>query len=80
MLTGNEVHNAPNSQQCSAIQNRTDCGYMGIASDECLSRGCCYEKRAGSPSCYFAGEGVPVETVHVIFSNHLDIGYTALAP
>jgi len=70
----------PSADTCSRIKNRTDCGYMGIDTTECEERGCCYEKQSGSPSCYFAGEGTEITTVHMIFSNHLDIGYTSLAP
>ncbi|KAA0165994.1 hypothetical protein FNF31_01608 [Cafeteria roenbergensis] len=64
---------------CAAIEARVDCGYLGIAPDQCASRGCCYEKREGAPSCFYQGEGVNVTKVHLVVSNHVDIGYTDTA-
>jgi hypothetical protein len=31
---------------------RRDCGYIGIPTEECLNKGCCYEKVTNVPSCY----------------------------
>ena len=61
---------------CAAVARRVDCGWAGISSEMCVSRGCCYAKETGEPSCFFSTTGVPIKKVHVVQSNHFDAGYT----
>lgn len=37
------------------------------------------EMEAATPSCFYAGDGVDIKTVHVIQSNHFDAGYAELS-
>tara|TARA_B110000208_G_scaffold130755_1_gene158559 strand:- start:3591 stop:4208 length:618 start_codon:yes stop_codon:yes gene_type:complete len=43
----------------------------------CELRGCVW--RANTNECHFAGASVPIKVVHLIQSNHLDVGYTDTA-
>jgi hypothetical protein len=53
---------------------------------QCQQRGCCFDASAstrsssssGGPQCYYGAEGVDVEVVHMINSNHFDAGYADL--
>ena len=41
--------------QCSRLNphNRVNCGFPGISSDECFSRGCCFDSSVvGVPWCF----------------------------
>jgi hypothetical protein len=66
------------------IQNRVDCSsgvgsnfnVHNLTSSECASRGCCFDDSNGE--CYFASEGLPIKTIHMINSNHFDAGYANL--
>jgi hypothetical protein len=73
---------------CSAVASPIDCGYTNITSAQCIDRGCCWseglaihaaDSLLNSSSCFFPADGVPVKRVHLIQSNHLDVGYDDLA-
>ena len=50
-----------------------------ITSGQCAARGCCFSADAPSQQrCTYVAGGVPVETVHIIPSNHFDAGYASL--
>eukprot|EP00930_Biecheleria_cincta_P097296 TRINITY_DN8901_c0_g1_i1.p1 TRINITY_DN8901_c0_g1~~TRINITY_DN8901_c0_g1_i1.p1 ORF type:complete len:791 (-),score=111.14 TRINITY_DN8901_c0_g1_i1:171-2543(-) len=74
----------PSASTCSTLRNRVDCssGFTGITADLCRTRGCCWDAGANSfaaeSKCFYALEGVPVEVVHMINSNHFDAGYADL--
>ena len=69
-------------RRCAAIKQRVSCDQQGqlltayktnaTAAHMCAARGCCYD--SAEAECYFAAEGVTVDTVHLIQSSHLDIG------
>ena len=63
---------------------RVDCGYVNISESLCTSRGCRFsdvqhQLPNGVPACYYPTPGVPIQKVHIVLSNHLDVGYTDLA-
>ncbi len=76
--------------ECQSVVERVDCSSgvgsgagaaVALTKAECEARGCCYEESAANdarPSCFFAADGVPIETVHMINSNHFDAGYADL--
>ena len=74
----------PPQPLCASIHDRIDCsaGLNTLNATTCALRGCCYAAAANVNStvneCYYAIEGVPVRTIHVINSNHFDAGYADL--
>ena len=63
--------------------DRVDCGFVNISQRLCAARGCLFadvpgQTPDGPPACYYAAAGVPITKVHVVFSNHVDVGYTDL--
>ena len=63
--------------------DRVDCGFVNISQRLCAARGCLFadvpgQTPDGPPACYYAAVGVPITKVHVVFSNHVDVGYTDL--
>ena len=70
-------------KSCETIRSRVDCssgigsrngGSSNLTEAQCRGRGCCYDEGA----CYYPGEGVPIDTLHMINSNHFDAGYADL--
>ena len=63
-------------QECGSISYKINCGYAGITKNLCEERGCCFN---AAEKCFYAAEGVPVKTVQLLQSNHVDIGYADLS-
>ena len=42
-------------EECDSVdlEERTDCGWLGIDSTACLDRGCCYDPYHGSYYCFY---------------------------
>lgn len=66
---------APPSSQCAAVSSRVPCGQRSDSAEACATKGCCYASGGGNASCYYAANGVPITTVHVIQACHFDAGY-----
>ncbi len=61
--------------QCT-VQNRTDCGYVGIQEQECLNRGCCWSPADNQPYCFVKGSPAPPTCNPTSFRR--DCGYAGI--
>lgn len=66
---------APPAGACSAVTSRVPCGQPTDSALACATKGCCFDANGGNLSCFYATNGVPITTVHVIQACHFDAGY-----
>jgi hypothetical protein len=66
---------APPPENCAAVTTRVPCGQPTDSPLACATKGCCFDASGGNSSCFYAVNGVPITTVHVIQACHFDAGY-----
>ena len=66
--------------QCTAVTSRAPCGQPDDTAEECGWKGCCYSASGGANACFYPSHNaVPITSVHVIQSCHLDVGFADFA-
>ena len=70
----------PPSPQCGMVTSRAPCGQPEDTADMCGWKGCCHDASGGDNSCFYPSHNaVPITSVHVIQSCHLDVGFANTA-
>jgi hypothetical protein len=70
----------PPSPECAVVTSRAPCGQPDDTADMCTWKGCCYDASGGENSCFYPSHNaVPITSVHVIQSCHLDVGFADTA-
>ncbi|XP_052501690.1 trefoil factor 2-like [Budorcas taxicolor] len=73
----------PGACQCSRLnpRNRVNCGFPGISSDNCFSRGCCFDSSVvGVPWCFNPLPKQESEECVMEVSARKDCGYPGISP
>ncbi|XP_005907622.1 trefoil factor 2 [Bos indicus] len=73
----------PDACQCSRLNphNRVNCGFPGISSDDCFSRGCCFDSSvARVPWCFNPLPKQESEECVMEVSARKDCGYPGISP
>nr|XP_031539320.1 trefoil factor 2 isoform X1 [Vicugna pacos] len=73
----------PDPCQCSRISpaNRENCGFPGISSDQCFTRGCCYNSDVpGVPWCFEPLPKQELEECVMEVSARKDCGFPGISP
>ena len=66
--------------QCTVVTSRAPCGQPDDTAEECGWKGCCYSASGGANACFYPSHNaVPIKSVHVIQSCHLDVGFADFA-
>ena len=73
---------------CSSGVGASGSGEPNLIRAQCEARGCCFDDAAlaavqtggGAEAhyCFYAADGVPITTVHMVNANHFDAGYTGM--
>ncbi|XP_057650320.1 trefoil factor 2 [Chionomys nivalis] len=73
----------PSACQCSRMtpENRKNCGFPGITSDECFNNGCCFDSSVGGvPWCFHPLPNQAEEQCVMEVSARKDCGFPGISP